>query len=343
MNRRLIIIPVVIFTLLAMLAGILLCGCGLSKNKVWEEPLTDTSFALDTFISVTLYAGGDEAVLRQSLEKISSYETVFSNTREDSELYQINHRKPGQNDVEVSDDMAFVIQKALQYCEMSQGAFDITTEPVNHLWDFHAEEPVLPDAKDVERELKKVDFHKVSMEGNILHFASEDTQIDLGAIAKGYIADQAKEFLKEKGVTSAIINLGGNVLCLGEKPDGKDFTIGLQMPFADRNETSAALKVNELSVVSSGVYERHFIIDGKNYHHILNPSTGYPYDNGLVQVSILTKNSIDADALSTTCFALGAERGVALLDGLEGTYGYFILDDYSVVYSKGAQEQVKAN
>ena len=289
----------------------------IDKNKN-DEPLTDTTFALDTFITVSIYNGGDENVLKESMQFIRNYESIFSATSESAELYKLNHREKGTMSVEVSDELAYLIDKALYYSKVSHGAFDITTEPLKELWDYT----------------------RVSVEGNTVKFTSDDTRIDLGSIAKGYIADKTKEYLLSKGVDSAIINLGGNVLCVGKKPNGDNFTIGLQKPYADRNETVALLTVDDESVVSSGVYERHFVIDGKNYHHILDPKTGYPYDNGLVEVSILTKSSTEADALSTTCFSLGVEEGVKLLDSIPDTYGYFILSDYSIVYSEGAKEQL---
>ena len=179
--------------------------------------------------------------------------------------------------------------------------------------------------------------HNLVLSGNTLTFLSPDTTIDLGAIAKGYIADRIKDQLLNAGVKSAIINLGGNVLCVGEKPDGSKFHIGLQKPFADRDETFEVLGINDLSVVTSGVYERHFEIDGKNYHHILNPKTGYPYDNGLISVTILSKESVDGDGLSTTCFSLGLEKGLELANSLDGIYACFIDEDYNVYYSDGME------
>lgn len=149
-----------------------------------------------------------------------------------------------------------------------------------------------------------------------------------------------KEYLKSQGVESAIINLGGNVLCVGERPGGKPFKIGLQKPFADRTETVASLDIRDLSVVSSGVYERHFEENGVNYHHILDPFTGYPYENGLTQVTILSEQSVDGDGLSTTCFALGLEGGMKLADSLDGVYAVFITEDGEIHYSQNAADFV---
>ena len=142
----------------------------------------------------------------------------------------------------------------------------------------------------------------------------------------------------KEGVKSAVINLGGNVLCVGKRPDGTPFKVGLQKPYADRNETIATLDIDGMSVVSSGVYERHFVKDGVNYHHILNPRDGYPYQNGLVSVTIISDLSVDGDGLSTTCFSMGLEKGKALIDSIDGAYGVFITDDYEIVYSEGAEK-----
>ena len=180
-----------------------------------------------------------------------------------------------------------------------------------------------------------MDYRNLSLSGNTLTFLSPDTSIDLGAIAKGYIADRMKEQLLEAGAKSAIINLGGNVLCVGSLPDGAPFRIGLQMPFADYEETFETLGISDLSVVTSGVYERSFTVDGTLYHHILNPKTGYPYDNGLIAVTILSGESVDGDGLSTTCFSLGLEEGLKLAESLEGVEACFIDSDYRVHYTSG--------
>ncbi|HCR41242.1 MAG TPA: thiamine biosynthesis protein ApbE, partial [Lachnospiraceae bacterium] len=143
------------------------------------------------------------------------------------------------------------------------------------------------------------------------------------------------------GVKSAMINLGGNVLCVGTKPDGTPFNVGIQMPYADRNETIAVMQISDLSVVSSGIYERFFELDGVRYHHILNPRTGYPYDTDLISVSIISPYSVDGDGLSTTAFALGLEKGMKLIESIPDTYAVFITEDYQLHYTKGFQEAIK--
>ena len=317
-----------------MFVMLLMPGCAVKQ----KEPISKSDFLLNTFVTVTLYDTDKEEILDGAMDVCREYEDVLSTTIETSEIYQMNHRKEGERQFTVSDKTAEVLKKGLEYCEMSHGAFDITIEPLSSLWDFTRENPKVPDADLIQKELAKVLYEKVSLDGNIVTFADDDTAIDLGAIAKGFIADRIKDYLTEQGVKSAIINLGGNVLCIGEKTDGTPFKIGLQKPFADRSETVAALDINDLSVVSSGVYERHFIQNGVNYHHILDPHTGYPYENGLTQVTVISKQSVDGDGLSTSCFALGLEKGMELADSLDGVYAVFVTEDGELHYSKGARE-----
>ena len=256
---------------------------------------------LNTFVTVTLYDTDDQEILDGCFDLCAEYENLLSRTKETSEIYRLNHRAEGERSLQVSEKTAQVIAKGLEYSRLSDGAFDITIEPLSSLWDFTAENPQVPPEEAIREARERVNYRNVSVEGN--------TTIDLGAIAKGFIADQIKNYLEDEGVESAIINLGGNVLCVGARPDETPFRIGIQRPFAERNEVAGALDIEDMSVVSSGVYERHFIQDGVNYHHLLNPRTGYPYENGLVQVTIISRDSVDGDGLSTTCFALGIEDG----------------------------------
>ena len=221
------------------------------------------------------------------------------------------------------------------YSELSGGAFDITIEPVSSLWDFTSGEKIVPDAETIAEKQACVGYEDVELKGNKLRFKKEGMGIELGAVAKGYIADKVKEYLVSEGVKSAVIDLGGNVLCVGEKPDGKPFKIGIQKPFADRSETVSAVEIAGTSVVSSGIYERYFEKDGKLYHHILDPATGYPYENGLVSVTVLSEESADGDGLSTACFALGLEKGLELIEQTPDTEAMFITEDGEMHFSKG--------
>lgn len=311
-----------------------LAGC----SKKVADPVTRSSFLLNTFVTVTLYDSEDQTILDGCMTLCSDYEKLLSRTLEGSEIYKLNHRRPGERTITVSEKTAQVLSEGLEYCRMSRGAFDITIEPLSSLWDFTGKTPHVPPEEEIEADLKKVGYENVLLDGRQVTFLNDETTIDLGAIAKGFIADQMKAYLEENGVKSAVINLGGNVLCVGKRPDGSPFKIGLQRPYATHTETVAALKIDDMSVVSSGVYERHFVENGVNYHHILDPATGYPYENGLTQVSIISPRSVDGDGLSTTCFALGLEEGTRLIESMDQIYGIFLTEDGELHYTRGAED-----
>ena len=321
-------------------AGLFLYSFSNDIGKKEIEPVSRSAFALDTFITVTLYDSEDTEILDGCIKLCQDYEKLLSKTIETSEIYQLNHRDPSVRRIEVSPETAEVIEKGLYYSALSGGAFDITIEPASALWEFSGEESELPGEEELQEAIAKVGYEKVSVEGNEVVFQDSETTLDLGGIAKGYIADKMKEYLLERGVESAVIILGGNVLCVGERADGNPFQIGLREPFGDRNEQVAVLGIRDLSVVSSGVYERHFVKDGVNYHHILNPDTGWPYQNGLASVTIVSEDSADGDALSTVCFSLGLEPGLELADSLPDVWAYFITEDGEIHYSEGALELV---
>lgn len=299
------------------------------QHNTDSEPISKTAFKLNTVVTVTLYDSTDETILDEALALCDQYENMFSRTKESSEIYQLNHGTLK----EISNETAELVAKGLEYGKLSDGAFDITIEPVSSLWNFSSEEKTIPEKEILEAALPLVNYKDVKLDGNKLTFAQPEMGLDLGAIAKGYIADRMKEFLLSKGVNSAIINLGGNILCVGEKPDGTPFSVGIQKPFANRSETITTVDITDKSVVSSGIYERFFEKDDVLYHHILNPQTGYPYDNSLISVTIISDQSVDGDGLSTSCFALGLEKGMELINSLPNVEAVFITSDYELHYS----------
>ena len=315
-----------------------------------NEPISISSIKLNTAVQITIYDSQDKALLDDCLALCDKYELVFSRTNEKSELYKLNHRKntsdkdpnadgqttpypvSGTADTwHISEDLASLLSQGLSITRESDGAFAISIAPLTCLWDFTAEDPKVPDDSDIQNALPLCSSDGITIDGQDISLPSDGIQFDVGAIAKGYIADRLKDFLVKKGVNSAIINLGGNVLCIGSKPDGTPFKVGIQKPFADRNETEAVMDITGKSVVSSGIYERCFKQDGKLYHHILNPKTGYPYDNDLISVTIISDQSVDGDALSTTCFALGIDKAKELINSLSGVEAIFVTDDYSII------------
>ena len=341
---------------------LLFTGCGnitdADTSTTGNEPISISSIKLNTAVQITIYDSQDKALLDDCLALCDKYELVFSRTNEKSELYKLNHRKDtsdkdtntdrqttpypvsGTADTwHISEDLASLLSQGLSITRESDGAFDIAIAPLTSLWDFTAEDPKVPDDAAIQKALPLCSSDGVTIDGQDITLPSDDIQFDVGAIAKGYIADRMKDLLVKKGVKSAIINLGGNVLCIGSKPDGTPFKVGIQKPFADRNETEAVMDITGKSVVSSGIYERCFKQGGKLYHHILNPQTGYPYDNGLISVTIISDQSVDGDALSTTCFALGLEDGLKFAEK-KGVQAVFITEDYELHYTDGFQDEI---
>lgn len=304
---------------------VLLCGCSLTT----KEPLSTTGFYFDTVITITLYDSKNEELLNTCFDYCKDYENTVSRTIKTSDISKINHAK-GQP-VEVSDTTIELVEKGIEFAELTDGAFDITIAPLMELWDIKNNSGNVPSESDITEALSHVNYKNIVIEGNVVTLTDPNAAIDLGGIAKGYIADQLKQYLLSEGVTSAIINLGGNVLTVGEKPDGTPFNIGIQKPFDKQNATITSVSVKDSSVVTSGSYERYFQVDDTIYHHILNTETGYPCNNGLLSVTILSEESIDGDALSTACFALGLDEGRKLIESLDDIDAIFVTQKFEII------------
>lgn len=311
----------------AALLALLLSGCGRT------EPITKSGFYFDTIISVTLYDPSKTNELEHCFELAQLYESYFSAKRADSDISKIN--AGAGRPVRVHEETLELIQKGIAYAKRSNGAFDPTIGRLTSLWDFHAKSPRLPDADEVKAAAATVDYKSILIDKDTVTLSDPDAALDLGGIAKGYIADKMKAYLTAQGITSGLINLGGNVLAIGEKPDGSAYTIGIQKPFDETGAPIASVSVKDQTVVTSGIYERSFTLDGRCYHHILDTATGYPYENGLLSVTVICDSSADGDGLSTTCFALGLEQGLALIESLDKTDAVFITSDYKLHSSSG--------
>ena len=299
------------FSMLA--ASLILCpavfsGCSAKTENVKntdagsQDPISATAIKLNTAVTVTIYDSQDRELLTECMNLCDKYEKIFSRTADDSELYQLNHReltpvKGTKDTYQVSASLAELVSKGLDYSVLSEGAFDIAIEPLTSLWDFTAENPKVPKDSLIQAALPKCNYHNISVDTdkNEITLKTDDTAIELGAIAKGYIADRLKAYLD----------------------------------------------IRDKSVVSSGIYERCFEQDGTLYHHLLNPKTGYPYDNELIAVTIISDQSVDGDALSTTCFALGLEDGMKLAESLDDVQAFFVTSDYEIHYTRDFQKKIK--
>lgn len=274
-----------------------------------ETAHSAAGIACDTVVTITAYA--PQKTVDGTLRICADYEALLSKTIEGSDVWNLNHADG--NPVEVHPETAELIRLAIEVGKASEGAFDITIAPVSALWDFTADDPVLPDPEALHAAAARVDYRNIAVDGNTVTLKN-NAEIDLGGIAKGYIADRVADYLHEQGVTSACINMGGNVLTIGTKPDGTPWTIGIRDPNGTPDRSAEVLKLGSAAVVTSGNYERFFELDGIRYHHILDPKTGMPVSNGLASVTIIGTRSDLCDALSTACFVLGEGRSKVLLD-----------------------------
>lgn len=313
------------------------------------SPISACSYdLLHTVCTIQIFDSYDYDILNECFAIIDKYEKLFSRTLETSEVYRINRASAdisrNQTTFTISDELKDILEFSLSYSSLSGGALDISIAPLSSLWDFsnaeHKASVPSPEAIAAAREL--VHYKNITLDGNTLTFAKAGMQLELGAVAKGYIADRVKEFLLSKGITSALINLGGNILLVGEKPDGSAFNVGIQKPFENRDAVVVAISaLKDCSMVSSGIYERYFYdTDGTFYHHILDSATGYPCDAGLLQVTIISKDSATGDALSTACFALGLEKGMELIHSLSEVYAVFLTADGQLHFSDGFLENI---
>lgn len=315
---------------------LILTGCS-RKNSA---PVSKSGFYFNTIITVTIYEDIDEEILNECFTLASHYENLFSNTIPESDISLIN--AAGGAPVFVHDETISLLEKGIAYGNLSDGKFDITIGKLSDLWDIstkalleETDSSMIPEPSEIMTAIDTIDYRNIYIEGNKVKLLDPNSKLDLGGIAKGYIADQMKEFLNEKGITKGFINLGGNFLALGPKENGDAYTVGIQKPFDTDGTAIATIKVTNETVVSSGIYERYFSVDDKFYHHILDTSTGYPYQNHLLEVTIITEHSVDGDALSTTCFSLGLTEGMDLIESLPGTEAIFITDDYELHTSSG--------
>ncbi len=312
--------------LFVSLLSILLCSCGS------ESPVYQTGFvAMDTYIALTVYGKSAESAAKAAKEEVMRIESLMSATDPDSEVSKINE-KAGET-VTISDDTEKVIRAALETGKESGGALDITLRPVITEWGFTTGNYKIPDEETLDNLLEKVDYRSVKVGDNTV-FLPFGEQIDLGAAAKGYAGDRAVAVLKENGVESAIISLGGNVQALGAKIDGTSWNIAVKNPFDEGN--MCLLKLENAAVVTSGNYERYFEgEDGKRYHHIIDPADGYPADNGIVSATIAGESGIKCDALSTAVFVMGVDKAVKLWKEKGGFEMLLVTEDKRIILTEG--------
>ena len=327
------------------LAALLLTIFALSLTACGEksaESETRTVYAMDTVMNLTVYGENAAAALESAEKELHTLdEAVLSRTAEGSELYALNASDGETVEYGVDDALPALIETALTISDATDGAFDPTLAPVLDAWGFTKDTHRVPSADELTELLSHTGCGKVRFEKTADGYAVtllDGAQLDLGGIAKGYAADVLRAQLEQEGVTSAALDLGGDVFVMGRKTDGSGWRIAVKDP-ADTESYLGVVTASDKFIVTSGVYERYFEENGVRYHHILDPKTGSPAESGLVSVTVQCENGAWADALSTACFVLGPDGALALRDDLadQGTDFELILvtDDGRVLYTDG--------
>jgi thiamine biosynthesis lipoprotein len=323
----------------AVLALALLAGC----SDTPPEPETRTQLLLGTTVSIRIYEGATDAAFERAFERVRDIEEKMSTNTTDyssTELIEVN-RNAGKQPVEVSEDTFYVVERALEYSRMTDGAFDVTIGPLVDLWGIGTEYAGVPSEAAIEEHLALVDYRRVELDpvDRTIYLPREGMGLDVGGIAKGYAAEEAARILRDEGIEHALLDFGGNILAVGVKPDGTRWRIGIQNPQESRGEFLGIVEDEEMTVVTSGDYERFFTKDGVRYHHIVNARTGYPARTGLSSVTIVSEDSTEADALSTAVYVMGVERGAELIENLDGIEAAFVTKDRSVYMTSGMPER----
>lgn len=317
---------------LFLLSLTLLTACAAPGGAV-EVPSRCELTAMDTVMTLTVYDGRDgEALLQDAAGCIRALEGKLSVTSETSEIYRVNHA--GGQPVPLSEDVRNLLKEALILCEDTGGALDVTVYPVVRAWGFTTGEYRIPGDAELSNLLEKVDYTQAALTEDAVTLP-EGVELDLGAVAKGWTGDRLMELFRKSGVTSAVVELGGNVQTLGAKPDGSPWSIGLQAP---EGGYAGALEVVDKAVVTSGGYQRYFEQDGTRYCHIIDPDTARPAENGLASVTIVADRGVLGDGLSTALFVMGRDRAEAYWRTRQD-FDFILLDeDGAAVITEGLED-----
>ena len=324
---------------LLLILSLFMSGCSLPGKSRTE--ITRSGFFFDTLISITIYGTNDKSLLDDSFKLCEKYEKLLSMTVASSDISRIN--SAGTEPVYVSRETLDLLDAALRYRDLSGGKLDISVGELSKIWTGARNDNRLPDPSLIRSALPHTGLDKIIVNEDMMcvYKTDPETMLDPGALGKGYVADALKEMLISKGVTSAIISLGGNIVTIGKKPGGKAFRIGIKKPFSPDNEVAEEVSVWDKSVVTSGVYERYLSVDNTIYHHVLDPDTGYPASTDLMSATIISDSSLEGDALSTICLLYGLDGAKQLINKTPGAEAIFITWDNKLHYTGGATNYIR--
>lgn len=307
-----------------------------SENASDDAEAVRDVFAMDTYMTVKAYGSNGDAAVDAAVDEINRLDALLSTGKKDSEIGQINANNGGQ----LSEDGAVLMERSLELYKSTNGAFDVAIYPVMKAWGFTDGNYQVPDADTLKATLELVDPSLIDYdkETSTVSFKKDGVQIDLGGIAKGYTSSRIMDIYKEKGVTSGLVNLGGNAQVFGTKPDGSLWRVAVQNPDSE-DEYLGVLETKDKAIITSGGYERYFEKDGVTYHHIIDPSTGYPADNGLISVTIVSADGTLADGLSTSLFVMGKDKATNYWKAHSDEFDMILLtDDEKLYVSEGIKD-----
>lgn len=297
------------------------------KNNTVNEA-EKTVYAMDTVMTLKAYGENAEKALDDAEKEIERLDSTLRRGSEESEIYKVNTEKSA----EVSENTVNLVKDALDICSSTNGAFDISIAPVMDLWGFYTKDFYVPTSNELSEELSKVDYNNITVDNNMIS-VRDNSQLDLGGIAKGFLSGRIMEIFKDNGVESGIISLGGNVQTLGKKINGSSWKVAIQNP--DNDAYIGGLSISDKAVITSGGYQRFFERDGVTYHHIIDPKTGYPANSGVKSVSIVSDNGTLADGLSTALFVMGLDKGTEYWKSHDGFDVIFVTDDNLIYITEG--------
>ena len=327
-----------VLTAAGICIGILILTEG-SRYFAQNQKCQKQLFAMDTYMEFTAYGRGGQQAVEKAAKEVQRLDALLSAQNEESQVYALNQR----GSLEVSDDLAEIIQRGKEIFQETDGLFDDTIYPLMELWGFPTGEYHVPSGEEIENLLPDVDGGTVEISGNTVTLG-EGQQIDLGGIAKGYTGEKMTEIFQGYGVSSAMVSLGGNIQAIGTKPDGSSWRVGIRDPKGSQQDYAGVLQVQNEAVVTSGGYERYFEEDGRTYIHIIDPRTGYPVENDLLSVTIVSPDGTLADGLSTALYIMGYDKAVQFWEQHQDEFDVILITaDEQIHVSKKLQDSFQSD
>ena len=305
----------------------LVCGCAQIA-----KPSTMQMFCMDTVMDIQIYGENKDEALHSVSDELYRIEALLDRKSNESDIYKLNNRK------EAETETVKLLEKLLKVSEKTDGAFDITVTPVMDLWGFYDKNYNVPESEEIENALKSVDYRNVVINGNKISLLN-NAKLDMGGVGKGYASDKAAHILKKYEIKSAMLNLGGNVYAHGRRSDGKLWRVGVANPFDANGKEALTIEVEDKAVVTSGGYRRYFEENGKEYHHIINPATGYPAESDIKSVTVISESGTYADAYSTAFFVMGREKAVDFLETSD-IDAVIVCNDKTVYFTDTISEKI---